>query len=188
MTILKCEFDGHTYERPSQRGRPPKFCDLHKPKVDVVKITSSPAQNPAEKSTSVFDLVPGLEELVQQDKMRTLWCEHGDGHEYQQESRRGRLPRFCPEHREQALKSSNNQSRVISPEKKEEAQKKLEEAIQYHSQRVLSAEEADNEAYALLRQKSADDDIFNNWLRKNSMLLSEVIALRSQETKLITYD
>ena len=90
MTILKCDFDGHTYERPSQRGRPPRFCDLHKPIKQDIKVTSSSAQTPREKSTSVFDLVPGLQELVQQDRMKTYICQYGDTHEFQQESRRGR--------------------------------------------------------------------------------------------------
>jgi|ERR1019366_2045271 hypothetical protein len=95
--ILKCAFDGHEFERTG-RGRPPKFCDLHKPKDDSVKITSHSAQNPAEKSKSVFDLVPGLQELVQESNTRTLRCEFGEGHDWQAPRQRGRLPRFCPEH------------------------------------------------------------------------------------------
>lgn len=31
--------------------------------------------------------------------MRTLVCEHGEGHKWERESQRGRRPRFCPEHR-----------------------------------------------------------------------------------------
>lgn len=183
--IIKCAFDGHEFERTG-RGRPPKFCDLHKPKDDSVKITSHSAEISPEKSKSVFDIVPGLKELVQQDRMKTYICQYGDTHPFEQESRRGRPPRYCDEHKELALKSSKSQPRVISSEKKEEAKKKLEEAIQYHLSRVSAAEGADNIAYLQLQQESADDNLFNNWLRKNSILLNEVLSLRAQESKLIT--
>jgi hypothetical protein len=191
--IIHCQIGNHDYEIPSRRGRPPLNCDLHKPIKQDIKITSSSAQTSPEKSTSVFDLVPGLQELVQKSNMKTYICQYGDTHEFQQESRRGRPPRFCPEHREQALISANSQPKVISPEKKEEAKKKLEEAIQYHISRVVTAEEADETAYAQLSTMSRessrwgfnnDESIFNNWIRKNSVLLNEIISLRSNESKL----
>ena len=132
MPTLHCELGNHDYFRDSQRGRPPRNCPDHQPIKNDVKITSSSAQISREKNKSVFDIIPGLKDLVQQDRMKTYHCEHGDGHNWQGESRRGRPPRFCSEHKELALKALKSQPKVISQEKIEESKKKIEEAIQYH--------------------------------------------------------
>lgn len=49
MMTLKCAA-GHTWERPSQRGKPPKFCPDHKPASTPVERVSAPSGPSATES------------------------------------------------------------------------------------------------------------------------------------------
>lgn len=70
---LWCEHGkGHWWKRPSQRGKPPKFCPKHKPET----------VEPTEKKV----------------EYKTLWCEEGE-HKWKWKKRGGFEPKNCPDHR-----------------------------------------------------------------------------------------
>lgn len=101
MTTLHCEIGNHSWERESQRGRPPKNCPDHQSIKDKIKIKSN--INPKKSSKEKWEeLLPGVSIVIQEqwNKIRTYHCEHDEGHDWEGESKRGRPPRFCPEHRE----------------------------------------------------------------------------------------
>ena len=98
MAVLHCEIGNHLWTRDAQRGRPPKNCPEHQPpKEEKIKIVSS-AYKTVSGPRTVEELVPGLAEALAEENMRTLHCEYGGGHDYEAPRRRGRVPRFCPEH------------------------------------------------------------------------------------------
>lgn len=77
---LTCAYDGHTWERASQRGRRPHFCPKHQPVVTERKPTQAVERN--------------------EDGTETLTCAHG--HTWTRPPKRGRKPTLCPEHAEEA--------------------------------------------------------------------------------------
>jgi hypothetical protein len=127
MPILHCEVGNHDYFRDSQRGRLPKNCKDHMPEKDI-KIISSVAKSLDMAKTHEYEFSPHTQELLGQLKAATekpttreLRCEHGDGHMWQAGRRRGRPPRFCPEHlpsvpQKPAQRESNtkNQSTLLA--------------------------------------------------------------------------
>lgn len=118
MTIIRCELGDHLWDRPSQRGRPPRNCPSHQPEKHEIKIlTNSSVKKSIEDSipeiknyeSSLENMIPGISEFLAQDKMETLICEVGD-HEWQRESRRGKKPKRCPDHLQIISKSLPAQS------------------------------------------------------------------------------
>lgn len=104
MPELYCHTGDHNWFRESQRGRKPENCPAHQPTKDI-KITSKPV----EKEKTVFDIIPGLQEIVEQEKIQTLMCEFpAEEHEWQRKSRRGKPPRYCEKHSALIKSSSAN--------------------------------------------------------------------------------
>jgi hypothetical protein len=174
---LTCQA-GHTFWRKKQRGRPPIWCDEHKPVKDQPRAILRPnLQRQTSPSKSVLDTIPGLKQAL---TMETLFCEIGQ-HEWERESKRGRKPSNCPEHT-----STGAIVRKVekAQENKQKVREGLETAIAGLSARVAAATEIDDAAYLKLRQNPADEGSFKQWLRVNSRLLNEVVALRYQENKL----
>jgi hypothetical protein len=105
MPILHCEIGNHDWERESKRGRLPKNCPEHSPIKDEIKLIHSNQFNLTladikESSEEKWEkLLPGVSDYLN-EKTRIYHCEHGEGHDWTGESKRGRPPRFCPEHRE----------------------------------------------------------------------------------------
>jgi len=98
---LHCEIGNHSWIREVQRGRIPKNCPDHQPiKHDIKLVSSSSEVHKAEKqvSSNLEHLIPGISEFLAQEKNEELWCEFGEGHSWQRESRRGKKPRYCPTH------------------------------------------------------------------------------------------
>ena len=180
LTTLVCEHDGHIWQRESQRGRPPKFCPEHKPE-DVIKTVKVQSNATEHKPKSILDLVPGLEEVLAQDNMQTLHCQAGD-HDWQRQSQRGKRPRNCPSHAQigQVVRKVE-----LTQENREKNREEIVETIGRLSSRVQQAEIIDNIAYTHFLQNTEDDELFVKWLRENRKLLSEVIALRTNEHKLL---
>jgi hypothetical protein len=102
MPILHCELGNHSWDRPSQRGRVPKNCPDHQPiKHDIKILTFSETKESVEDDkheSNLEHLIPGISEFLAQEKTEELWCEFGEGHSWQRESRRGKKPRCCPTH------------------------------------------------------------------------------------------
>jgi hypothetical protein len=106
MTILKCEFDGHEWEREAQRGRPPRFCPDHRPIEDQKPKVEVRQTLPANTPRSIEELIPGISELIAQEEGQVeLWCQFGEGHSYMAPRRKGRRANFCPTHFSAAHKS-----------------------------------------------------------------------------------
>lgn len=177
MMVLHCEAGNHEWERESRRGRPPINCPEHtvdKPVVIRQKQAVKASDTPAEISPI----------------MRWLACE-GDpergieAHMYQAESKRGRKPRFCPEHTpviDPIERQRKSQQKSI--EKKNEQERELIlTQIPIMRERVKSTESEDDVAYDAYMKTKSDDD-FKNWMRKNSILMGEVTALTAREAKL----
>jgi len=191
-TELACQA-GHTFWRKKQRGRPPIWCDEHKPVKDQPRAILRPNPNKGyvdyssgvptiiepeqDSASSVIDTIPGLKQAL---TMETLHCEIGD-HDWTRESKRGRKPPNCPEH---AQTGAIVRKVEKVQENKQKVRKGLETVIAGLSARVAAAAEVDDVAYLQLRQNPTDESSFKQWLRMNSRLLNEVTALRYQENKL----
>jgi hypothetical protein len=107
MPILYCEIGDHEWDRPSKRGRPPLNCPAHQPIDNKIKIVSNSKDHQEDNKTSNLEhLIPGISEFLAQEKNEELWCEFGDGHSWQRESRRGKKPKLCPEHSQINSKST----------------------------------------------------------------------------------
>jgi hypothetical protein len=98
MTALHCEIGNHMWFRDPQTGRPPKNCPEHMPEKQEIKVTVKHETGPK----TLSELIPGIDELLEQESMRTLHCEAG--HDWQAPRRRGRAPRYCPEHAQAFVK------------------------------------------------------------------------------------
>jgi hypothetical protein len=178
---LVCQEGNHEFWAPVQRGRPPKFCPEHRfVPVKAILIGSEPhilmsTAGPSVDIESVIDATPATVET---------WCKGGQ-HHYQRERKRGKSPLSCPEH---SVIGAIERKRELEQQKKEKAQKALQESIEGLSARVQAAEVVDQDAMAKLiaagGADSADEETFKQWLRANSVLLHEVEALRSRERKL----
>lgn len=216
--ILVCEHDGHEWEAPVQRGRPPRFCPEHQsPKpltarqrsgslgkerandfdlatAKTIEYLENDAwkekaqreyEDPSDDPLCDFDdrsrtLIEKGNELL---STRELYC-HAGNHTYQAERKRGKPPRDCPEH---AAIGSIERKVELDQEKKEKAQKLLQDEIARLSSRVEDAEIVDRDAMSKLQAaggvKVADEE-FKIWLRANTALLHEVESLRARERKL----
>ena len=104
MPTLHCELGNHDWEREAKRGRVPKNCPDHQPlkPITVFQRSGSLGRERKEqednKTSNLEHLIPGISEFLAQEKNEELWCEFGDGHSWQRESRRGKKPRCCPTH------------------------------------------------------------------------------------------
>ena len=181
MTILKCAYDGHEYERPSQRGRPQKYCDLHKP-ADKPIIHTKINLNKIETPKSVTDIVPGLADLLEEENTEELVCEFpGGAHPWQRKKQRGRRPRFCPDHKQvgEAVRREEAVQANYEAEKNT-----LLARIAAQGERVEGAGKLDDEVYEAFSRNPANEIAFKEWMKYNTRLMNEIISLRTTENKL----
>jgi hypothetical protein len=185
MAILYCEIGEHLWTREG-RGRPPKNCPEHKPveepkiKVNVSGRTS--AKSPPEKKLSITDIIPEAGEYLEQQKKETLWCEGGaEGHEWQRESKRGKKPRFCPEHSQigQVVRKAE-----MNRETLEKMRSDLLARIETQRQRIRAADAVDNIAYEEYCLDKEDETAFKKWMRYDTIMMHECEALAGMEKKL----
>lgn len=86
MQKLWCQAGGHHWERPSQRGKPPKSCDAHREQPVVI--------------------------VRPDQEWEVLHCEEGN-HEWRRRRAPGRKPPSCPEHRPQPEKPAEGPVRAL---------------------------------------------------------------------------
>jgi hypothetical protein len=169
---LICAQNGHEWWAPVQRGRPPRFCPDHRSQTHSIPRSHIVPYEIRETSQAIIE-------------GRQLYCHAGD-HTWEAERKRGKPPLSCPEHSE---KGAIERKIELNQEKKEKAQKSLQEAIDHLSARVSAAEIVDRDAMTKLSAAGgadkADEETFKRWLCANSALLHEVESLRARERKLV---
>lgn len=177
IKIIKsfCQSGNHWYERESRRGRPPLNCPEHTIEKPTVVIT-----RPVNKIKTSIDLVPGLAEALEQEKMEELYCEAGN-HNWSRISKRGAKPKSCPEH---SVQGEIIRKVVKGQINREKSREELTSAVAALSARVALATGVDDAAYLTYRANPADEKLFKQWMRVNSRLLGEVTAFRAQQNKL----
>lgn len=92
MQLLTCEA-GHEWTRPSQRGRPPRFCPDHVPPPEEAPAKAAFLAGNGDNTNTA----PAIVEHSGPRPTVELWCEAGQ-HKWNRLSQRGRKPISCPDH------------------------------------------------------------------------------------------
>lgn len=192
---LYCEIGQHSWLRDIQRGKPPKNCPEHKSilpdKSPTEELYCKIGQHTwiwtrrrGRKPSSCPDHLPTLSRPISETRPKKCWCQSGQ-HEFEIPMRRGKSPLNCPEH---AVTGRKQRDEELAQEKKEKAQKLLQDDLARKSVRIEEATRLDREAmHNLEREGGANKcsiDTFNRWLKTNRRLLNEVLSLRATERKL----